>query len=177
MNTLRKDATKRLMNEMRKLQKNELPGIKVKINGDDLTQIQATIEGPENTPYEGGEFQIKLEITNEYPQKPPKGYFLTKIFHPNIHPETGAICLSLLSSDWTEDTKLDHLLLAIKCLLIEPNPESALNEDAGRLLLENYNNYFQKVKLMTQVYAMKSKPVSTIKKNISNSSKKKLKRL
>lgn len=179
MSSIRPDVARRLMNEIRKLQKAELGGIKLKTNGDDLAQLQAIIQGPENTPYEGREFLIKLEFTNEFPQKPPKGYFLTKIFHPNIHPETGAICLSLLSSDWTENTEIPHLLLAIRCLLIEPNPASALNEEAGRLMLENYTDYFQKAKLMTQVYATKSKKISsqTGKKNTSNSSKKKLMRL
>lgn len=172
---MRPEVTRRLMNEMRKLQKAELGGIKVKTNSDDLTQIQAIIEGPENTPYENGEFLIKLEITDEFPQRPPKGYFLTKIFHPNIHPETGAICLSLLSSDWTEDTSIDHLLLAIRCLLIEPNPASALNEESGRLLLENYEDYSQRARLMTQVYAKKDKQPQTQKKNLK--AKKKLSRL
>jgi hypothetical protein len=35
---------------------------------------------------------------------------------------------------------LKHILLTIKCLLIAPNPESALNEEAGRLLLEEYDH-------------------------------------
>jgi hypothetical protein len=36
---------------------------------------------------------------------------------------------------------LKHILLTIKCLLIVPNPESALNEEAGKLLLERYDDY------------------------------------
>lgn len=175
MNVIRPEVSRRLMSEMRKLQKAEMAGISIKSNFEDLTQILAVIEGPENTPYENGEFLIKLEITNEYPQKPPKGYFLTKIFHPNIHPETGAICLSLLSSDWTENTSFGHLLLAIRCLLIEPNPASALNEESGRLLLENYDDYFQRAKLMTEVYSKKEKSAAAHKKNIK--AKKKLSRL
>jgi ubiquitin-conjugating enzyme E2 S len=41
--------------------------------------------------------------------------------------------------------------------LIAPNPESALNEEAGKLLLENYDQYFKHAKLLTSIHAMKSK--------------------
>ncbi|KAH0787866.1 Ubiquitin-conjugating enzyme E2 S [Histomonas meleagridis] len=177
MLSLRPEVAKRLMTEMKKLSKAELGGINVRINNDCLTEFQAVIQGPENTPFEGGEFLIKLEIGEDFPQKPPKGYFLTKIFHPNVHPETGAICLSTLSSDWTEDMGLDHLLLTIRCLLIEPNAESALNEEAGRLLLENYEDYCARAKLMTQVHAMKSSSGATSQKTAANKARKRLKRL
>ena len=178
MMTLRPDVARRLMTEMKKLQKAELGGITVDMNSDNLTELHATIQGPEHTPFEGGEFQIKLEISDEFPQKPPKGYFLTKVFHPNVHPETGAICLSTLSQDWTEDMGLDHLLLTVRCLLIEPNPESALNEEAGRLLLENYDDYCARAKLMTQVHAVpKNKASAAPQKAAANKTKKRLKRL
>jgi ubiquitin-conjugating enzyme E2 S len=165
------------MNELRKLQKVELGGITVRPNGDNLTELHATINGPENTPFEGGEFQVKLEIGEDFPQKPPKGYFLTKIFHPNVQFDTGAICVSTLSQDWTEDMGLDHLLLTIRCLLIEPNAESALNAEAGQLLLENYEEYCARAKMMAQVHAMKAKPAAAPQKAAANQAKKRLKRL
>lgn len=40
----------------------------------------------------------------------------------------------------------------IKCLLIHPNPESALNEEAGRLLLENYEEYAARARLLTEIH-------------------------
>lgn len=45
----------------------------------------------EGTCYEGGTFIIDIEIGNEYPYKPPKMKFDTKIWHPNISSVTGAI--------------------------------------------------------------------------------------
>ena len=41
----------------------------------------------------------------------------------------------------------------IKCLLIYPNPESALNEEAGRLLLEQYEEYSRHARMMTEIHA------------------------
>ena len=51
------------------------------------------------TPYEGGVFRCALKIDDEFPQKPPKGYFLTKIFHPNVS-LAGEICVNTLKKDW-----------------------------------------------------------------------------
>jgi ubiquitin-conjugating enzyme E2 S len=45
----------------------------------------------------------------------------------------------------------------VKCLLIYPNPESALNEEAGRLLLEQYQDYFSRAKMMTEIHAQPSR--------------------
>jgi ubiquitin-conjugating enzyme E2 S len=48
---------------------------------------------------------------------------------------------------------LKHVLLTIKCLLIYPNPESALNEEAGKLLLERYDDYCTRAKIFTEIHA------------------------
>ena len=47
------------------------------------------------------------------------------------------------------------LFQVIKCLLIVPNPESALNEEAGRLLLEDYEEYARRARLFTEIHACK----------------------
>lgn len=44
---------------------------------------------------------------------------------------------------------------------MQPNPESALNEEAGKLLLEAYEDYFKHAQLMTQIHALKKAPVAT----------------
>jgi len=48
-----------------------------------------------------------------------------------------------------------HILLVIKCLLVVPNPESALNEEAGKLLLEEYDEYSKRAKIFTDIHATK----------------------
>jgi hypothetical protein len=65
------------------------------------------------------------------------GYFITKLFHPNVS-KTGEICVNTLKKDWKPDYGITHVLTVVKCLLIHPNPESALNEEAGKLLLEEW---------------------------------------
>ncbi|XP_063293254.1 ubiquitin-conjugating enzyme E2 S [Pelobates fuscus] len=130
-------------------------GIKIFPNEEDITDVQVSIEGPEGTPYAGGIFRMKLILGKDFPAAPPKGYFLTKIFHPNIS-TNGEICVNVLKKDWKAELGIRHVLLTIKCLLIHPNPESALNEEAGRLLLENYEEYASRAKLMTEIHAQAS---------------------
>ena len=43
----------------------------------------ALIFGPENTPFEDGTFKLKIEFTEEYPNKPPSVKFVSAMFHPN----------------------------------------------------------------------------------------------
>nr|C1C3R6.1 RecName: Full=Ubiquitin-conjugating enzyme E2 S; AltName: Full=E2 ubiquitin-conjugating enzyme S; AltName: Full=Ubiquitin carrier protein S; AltName: Full=Ubiquitin-protein ligase S [Aquarana catesbeiana]ACO51626.1 Ubiquitin-conjugating enzyme E2 S [Aquarana catesbeiana] len=130
-------------------------GIKIIPNEEDITDVQVSIEGPEGTPYAGGIFRMKLILGKDFPAAPPKGYFLTKIFHPNVS-SNGEICVNVLKKDWKAELGIRHVLLTIKCLLIHPNPESALNEEAGRLLLENYEEYASRARLMTEIHAHSS---------------------
>lgn len=107
----------------------------------------------EDTPFYGGKFRLKLVITADYPTSAPKGYFMTKIFHPNVAPETGDICVNSLKRDWKPEITISEILQIIRCLIIEPNPESALNEEAGKLFMESYDEYSRKAKILTDVHA------------------------
>ena len=53
------------------------------------------MEGPGQSPYEGGIFKLELFLPDEYPMVPPKIRFLTKIYHPNID-RLGRICMDTL---------------------------------------------------------------------------------
>ena len=125
------------------------------INDEDPLDIQADIEGPQSTPYENGIFRVKFVIPPEFPQLAPKGYFMTKIFHPNIS-EKGEICVNTLKRDWNpQQWSLYNLFEVIKCLLIVPFPQSSLNEEAGKMFMENYDEYFRVAKMFTQIHAKK----------------------
>jgi ubiquitin-conjugating enzyme E2 S len=95
------------------------------------------------TPYENGHFTCKLVLSNQYPQSPPRGFFLTSIFHPNVSQKDGSVCVNTLKRDWGVDVTLSHVLQVIRCLLIHPFPESSLNDEAGKLFMESYDEYFQ----------------------------------
>ncbi|KOO23164.1 ubiquitin-conjugating enzyme e2 s-like protein [Chrysochromulina tobinii] len=138
--------------EIRKLCTEPLDGIKVQLNEEDVTDIIAEIHGPDSTPFEGGVYKVKLTLPTDYPHAPPKGFFLTRIFHPNIS-KTGEICVNTLKKDWKNDLGIGHVLQVVRCLLINPFPESALNEEAGKLFMEDYDTYFKKARMFTEVHA------------------------
>jgi len=69
---------------------------------------------------------------------------------------TGAICVNTLKKDWTSETTLTHVLAVIRCLLIVPFPESSLNDEAGKLFMESYNEYSKRARLMADVHGRSS---------------------
>lgn len=68
--------------------------------GDDLFHWQATIMGPEGSPYAGGVFFLDIHFPADYPFKPPKVNFTTRIYHCNIN-SNGGICLDILKDQWS----------------------------------------------------------------------------
>jgi len=147
----------RVARELKNLATKPPEGIKYVPRDDDdsIAEIHADIHGPIATPFQGGTFRMKLVLSQDFPNSPPKGFFLTKIFHPNIA-SNGDVCVNTLKRDWTPDMGISHVLQVIRCLLIVPFPESSLNDDAGKLFMDDYDEYFRRAKLMTSVHAMKN---------------------
>jgi len=72
----------------------ELTGVSIRlVKEGDFTRLKGKIKGPVDTPYEGGIFKVDIEIPDKYPFEPPKMRFATKLWHPNVSSQTGAICL------------------------------------------------------------------------------------
>jgi len=130
-----------------------MDGVRLVMNPEDALDIQAIIEGPTQTPYERGAYRVKICLGAEFPSQPPKAVFLTKIFHPNISP-AGEVCVNTLKRDWDPaNWNIGHILQVIRCLLINPFPESALNEEAGRLFMESYAEYAAHAAMINRVHA------------------------
>lgn len=101
---------------------------------DDLTRWTGVLQGPKDTPFEGGSFRLEFRIPENYPYLAPKVIFRTRIFHPNVHFESGEICLDILKSDWSPAWSIESICRAILVLLATPNSDSPLNCDAGNML-------------------------------------------
>lgn len=109
--------------------------------------------GAKGTPYDNGLWRLHLKMPPDYPKNPPKATFKTRIFHPNVDEKTGAVCLETLKRDWDPKLTLTDILITISCLLIQPNPDSALNATAGALIQEDYEAFSQQARLMTGIHA------------------------
>lgn len=79
---------RRIAKELADVRADTTSGIRAESVGDSLTKLKGYFQGPPGTPYEGGTYEVNIDITNEYPFKPPQMKFLTKVWHPNISSQT-----------------------------------------------------------------------------------------
>jgi ubiquitin-conjugating enzyme E2 D/E len=122
------------------------------IKDTDIFVWEATIMGPTDTPYFGGIFTLAISIPTDYPFKPPKVQFITKIYHPNISPQ-GAICLDILKDKWSPALNISKILLSICSLLDDPNPDDPLVPDIADLFKSDKERYRQNAIMYTQRFA------------------------
>ncbi len=131
-------ARSRLTKELIEVCKAKDKDILMQTENDDLYKWIGYIKGPPDSPYREGWFKLKYDVGANYPQNPPKVKFLTRVFHPNVHFESGEICLEVLKpGHWTAQWTLESVTRAIVNLLLNPNADSPLNCDAGNSIRAN----------------------------------------
>jgi len=109
--------------------------------------ITLDIIGPKDSDYEDGQWSIQIIIPEEYPFKSPSVGFIDKIYHPNIDLQSGSICLNTLNQTWSPIYNLTHIYnIFIPQLLMYPNPDDPLNEEAANLYNNNQVLYKQNIK-------------------------------
>jgi len=148
-------------------------GIKAQVRDEsDWRYIIGSFKGPEDSPYEGGTFDVELSLPDQFPIRPPKARFLTRVWHLNVQvqppaPEyayldiddpnaptvlypVGGVCLDILKESWSPALTLKSIFLSIQQLMASPNPDSPLNID-GYSAGQNY--YYQKARDWSIRYA------------------------
>ncbi|KAJ1960755.1 E2 ubiquitin-protein ligase peroxin 4 [Dipsacomyces acuminosporus] len=147
---------KRLLRELQDIQRDnsdEIASLAPR-SDEDILQWRAVLRGPQDTPYQGGTFELHIDVPEQYPIKPPTLTFVTPVCHPNVHFETGEICLDILKTQWSPAWTLKSTCLAVHVLLANPEPSSPLNCDAANLLrCGDVLGYNSLVSLYTQMYA------------------------
>jgi ubiquitin-conjugating enzyme E2 D/E len=118
-------ALRRISRELAHLRKDPPSNCSAGPVGDDLLNWQATIMGPVDSPYQGGVFFLNITLPPEYPFKPPKVVFTSKIYHPNIS-ASGEICLNILKDQWNPTLTISGVLLSICSRLTDPNLDDPL---------------------------------------------------
>ncbi|NXU65719.1 UB2D1 enzyme, partial [Horornis vulcanius] len=103
--------------------------------------------------YQGGVFFLTVHFPTDYPFKPPKIAFTTKIYHPNIN-SNGSICLDILRSQWSPALTVSKVLLSICSLLCDPNPDDPLVPDIAQIYKSDKEKYNRHAREWTQKYAM-----------------------
>jgi len=108
------------------------PGISAWPIEDNMLNLEAQIQGPQDSPYEGGVYTLNIQMSDRYPLEPPRVRFLTPIYHPNIDSD-GRICLDTLKMQpqgtWSPSININTLLLTIRVLMAQPNADDGLVPD------------------------------------------------
>uniref|UniRef100_A0A670K1M0 E2 ubiquitin-conjugating enzyme n=1 Tax=Podarcis muralis TaxID=64176 RepID=A0A670K1M0_PODMU len=140
-------ASRRLMKELEEIRKCGMKNFRnIQVDEANLLTWQGLIV-PDNPPYDKGAFRIEINFPAEYPFKPPKITFKTKIYHPNID-EKGQVCLPVISAEnWKPATKTDQVIQSLIALVNDPQPEHPLRAD----LAEEYSKDRKKFCISSQV--------------------------
>mmetsp|Transcript_38307 Transcript_38307/g.85301 ORF Transcript_38307/g.85301 Transcript_38307/m.85301 type:complete len:149 (-) Transcript_38307:698-1144(-) len=146
-------AMKRIQKELEDLKKDPPANCSAgPSNESDLYNWTATIMGPPDSPYQGGVFFVNIAFPADYPFKPPKVSFQTKVYHPNVN-SSGAICLDILKDQWSPALTISKVLLSISSLLTDPNPDDPLVPEIANLYKNNRQAYVDNAVQWTRRYA------------------------
>ncbi|KAG1678715.1 Ubiquitin-conjugating enzyme E2 L3 [Nymphon striatum] len=151
-------ATRRLQKEWGEINKADSKVIKeINLRNNNILIWNALIV-PDKVPYSKGAFKLEIRFPAEYPFKPPKIVFLTKIYHPNID-EKGQVCLPIIHPEnWKPATKTDQVLHALVTLINEPEPEHPLRADLAEEYTKDRKKFMKNADEFTRKYSEKRPP-------------------
>ncbi|KAF3396221.1 Ubiquitin-conjugating enzyme E2 1 [Penicillium rolfsii] len=120
---------------------------------DDVTHLRGTFPGPPDTPYEGGTYKVDIKIPTDYPFRPPLMKFETKVWHPNVSSQTGAICLDTLSSAWSPVLTIKSALISLQSLLSTPEPKDPQDAEVANMMLQRPDEFKRVAREWAVIYA------------------------
>uniref|UniRef100_A0A1I8HV70 E2 ubiquitin-conjugating enzyme n=3 Tax=Macrostomum lignano TaxID=282301 RepID=A0A1I8HV70_9PLAT len=147
-------ATRRLQKELAEINNSEtLRSVFRDVQVDDNNiLVWSGLIVPEKEPYNQRAFRVRIEFPVEYPFKPPKVTFKTKIYHPNID-EKGQVCLPIINPEnWKPATKTDQVVQALVAMVHDPEPENPLRGDLAEEYLRDRKKFMKSAEEFTKKY-------------------------
>jgi len=127
------------------------------ISDKNIRNCLATLEGPKDTPYEGGVFWLLVQFPPSYPLMPPIIRFLTQVYHPNIS-HHGNVCVDILEKKWSPVQTIAPVLASIHLLLGQPEWKDPLVREIAREFRENRADFMRTAKEWTEKFALQERP-------------------
>ncbi|XP_016472663.1 glucan endo-1,3-beta-glucosidase 4 [Nicotiana tabacum] len=127
---------KRIQKEMTELSIEAPPDCAAGPKGDNLYHWVATLFGPPGTPYEGGIYFLDITFPSDYPFKPPKVVFKTRIYHCNVEP-SGNVSLDILTDNWSPALTISKVLLALRSMFTTPETYKPVVPGIAHLYFED----------------------------------------
>lgn len=145
-------AAKRIQKELAEISLEPPCNCSAGPKGDNLFEWVSTIVGPQDSPYAGGIFFLDITFPADYPFKPPKVTFKTRIYHCNVNSQ-GNICLDILKDQWSPALTVSKVLLSICSLLTDANPDDPLVGNIASQYRENREEHDRTAQEWTRRYA------------------------
>ncbi|CAG9311473.1 unnamed protein product [Blepharisma stoltei] len=143
----------RINKELQELSTNPPENCAVSLVGDDITHWRVNLVGPEGSAYEGGNFELALTVPANYPFRAPDVRFVTRIYHPNVKSDDGAICTELYQSDWSPTKNIRHVIELLLSTLITPSPEHAVEPEIAQQMMNSHEAYVATARQWVNQYA------------------------
>lgn len=155
-------ALKRLKRELITLKKEEGLNIEVRVvkddqGNDDISRWDVFFLGSKESEYEGYKLHARINFPPKYPNEPPKFYFKTPLWHPNVYTD-GRVCISILHTaeeamfneeekdcTWTAVQTVRTVVISILSLLNDPNINSPANVDAAKQFRDDPDGFKKQV--------------------------------
>ncbi|KAL4400140.1 Ubiquitin-conjugating enzyme E2 1 [Malassezia pachydermatis] len=144
---------KRIMREISACEKDPDDEITVKMVDESPFHLIGTFPGPENSPFEKGLFKVDIVVPEGYPFHPLQMRFLTRVYHPNVSSQSGAICLDILKDQWSPVYTLKTTLMSLRSLLCSPEPNDPQDAEVAKHYTSNLDSYNKTAEYWTKVYA------------------------
>ena len=90
--------------------------------------------------------------------------FLTKIWHPNISSQTGAICLDILKNEWTPALTIRTALISLQALMCSPEPDDPQDAEVAKQYKTDRNLFYHTAKVWVENFAKQQTTDDKIKK-------------
>ncbi|CAK6441152.1 unnamed protein product [Pipistrellus nathusii] len=145
-------SAKRIQKELAEMTLDPPPNCSAGPKGDNIYEWRSTILGPPGSAYEGGVFFLDITFSPDYPFKPPKVTFRTRIYHCNINSQ-GVICLDILKDNWSPALTIPKVLLSICSLLTDCNPADPLVGSIATQYMTNRAEHDRVARRWTKRYA------------------------
>jgi ubiquitin-conjugating enzyme (huntingtin interacting protein 2) len=104
-----------------------------------------------------------IVIPSDYPFRPAKVTFTTKVYYPNIFFVTGVIFVDILSDQWHPIISLQKLLLSLQSFLCGPElcgpePDEPQDVEVAKQFASSRQNFEDIARTWTHIYARRSYP-------------------
>ncbi|KAI0248334.1 ubiquitin-conjugating enzyme/RWD-like protein, partial [Lactifluus subvellereus] len=147
------DARLRRVNkEIADCKNDKSSNINIELIDNSPFHLRGSFEGPQDTPYEGGHFEVDIVIPDSYPFQPVKMKFITKVYHPNVSSASGAICLDILKDAWSPVLTLKSTLISLQSLLCSPEPNDPQDAEVAKHYMTSRTSFEDTARYWTHVY-------------------------